>query len=64
MEKKILGNTWRDRKRATRIREQTKDKGMLMTIKKEKWSLAGQNGQKTDKEDNGITTKKLQGKPG
>ncbi len=37
----MLGITWRDRKRATWIREQTKVKDILMTIKKKKWSWAG-----------------------
>ncbi len=38
MERKMLGITWRDRKRATWIREQTKVEDILMTIKKKKCS--------------------------
>ncbi len=41
MERKMLGITWRDRKRATWIWEQTKIEGILMTMKKKKWSWAG-----------------------
>ncbi len=44
----MLGITWRDRKRATWIREQTKVKDILMTIKKKKWSWAGHIMHRTD----------------
>ncbi len=40
MERKIIGVTWRDRKRATCIREQTKVKGIVTKIKMRKWSCA------------------------
>ncbi len=68
MVRKMLGITWRDRKRATWIREQTKVEDVLMMIKKKKWSWVGlccvQNRQQMDKEGNGMATKKLQEKPG
>ncbi len=38
MERKMLGITWRDRKRALWIREQTKVEDMLMTVKNKKWT--------------------------
>ncbi len=41
MERKIPGVTWRDRKRATWIREQTKAEDIFTTIKMKKWSWAG-----------------------
>ena len=41
MERIMLGITWRDRKRASWIREQTKVEDILTTIKKRKWSWAG-----------------------
>ncbi len=41
MERRMLGITWRDRKRASWIREQTKVEDILMTIKKKKWTWAG-----------------------
>ncbi len=41
MERKILGVIWRDRKRKTWIREQTKIEDILTMIKKKKWSLVG-----------------------
>ncbi len=37
----MLGITWRDRKLASWIREQTKVKDILMTIKNKKWTWAG-----------------------
>ncbi len=37
----MLGITWRDRKRATWIREQTEVEDILTTFKKKKWSWAG-----------------------
>ena len=39
MERIMLAITWRDRKRASWIKEQTKDENDLITIKK--WTLAG-----------------------
>ncbi len=48
MERKMLGITWRGRKRATGIREQTKVEDILMTIKKKKWSWAGHIMRRTD----------------
>ncbi len=42
------GITWRDRKRAMWIREQTKVKDILTTIKMRKWSLAGHIMHRTD----------------
>ncbi len=47
MERKMLGITWRDRKRATWIGEQTKDDNIIMTIKK-KWSWLGHIISRTD----------------
>ncbi len=41
MERRILGITWRDRKRASWIREQTKVKDILIAIKNKKWTWAG-----------------------
>ncbi len=41
MERRMLGITWRDRKRASWIRERTKDEDILVTIKKRKWTWAG-----------------------
>ncbi len=41
MQRRMLGITWRDRKRASWIREKTKVKDILMTIKKRKWAWAG-----------------------
>ncbi len=40
MERRMLGITWRDRKRASWIREQTKDENILVTIKNKKWTWA------------------------
>ncbi len=37
----MLGITWRDRKRASWIREQMKVEDILMTIKNKKWTWAG-----------------------
>ncbi len=37
----MLGITWRDKKRASWIREQTKVEDILMTIKNKKWTWAG-----------------------
>ncbi len=48
MESKMLGITWRDRKRATWIREQTKVEDILTTIKMRKWSWAGHVTRRTD----------------
>ncbi len=41
MERRMLGITWRDKKRASWIREQTKVEDILMTIKNKKWTRAG-----------------------
>ncbi len=41
MERRILGITWKDRKRASWIREQTKVEDILITIKNKKWTWAG-----------------------
>ncbi len=38
MERRMVGITWRDRKRASWIREQTKVEDILMTIKNKKWT--------------------------
>ncbi len=48
MKRKIVRVTWRDRKRAIRIREQTKVEDMIMTINKKKWSWAGHIMHRTD----------------
>ncbi len=41
MERRLLGITWRDIKRASFIREQTKVEDILMTIENKKWTWAG-----------------------
>ncbi len=41
MERRMLGVTWRNRKRASWIREPTKVEGILMTIKNKKWTWVG-----------------------
>ncbi len=41
MERRMLGITWRDRKRASWTREQTKVEDILVTIKNKKWTWAG-----------------------
>ncbi len=41
MERRLLGITWRDRKRASWIREHTNVADILMTIKNKKWTWAG-----------------------
>ncbi len=41
MERKMLGITWRDKKRASWIREQTKVEDILMTIKNKKRTWSG-----------------------
>ncbi len=48
MERRMLGITWRDRKRAPWIREQTKVEDILMTIKIKKWIWAGHVMQRRD----------------
>ncbi len=48
MERKMLGVTRRDRKRATWIREQTKVEDILTTIKMREWSWAGHITCRTD----------------
>ncbi len=40
MERRMLGITWRDKKRASWIRQQTKVEDIQMTIKKKKWTWA------------------------
>ncbi len=60
MERKLLGITRRERKRATWMREETKVEDIFMTIRKKKWSRAGHIMRKTDNR----WTKKLQDKPG
>ncbi len=66
MERKILSITWRDRKRATWLREQTKVENILMTIKKKKWSWVGNIMHRTynrwTKKISGMATKELQEK--
>ena len=44
----MFGITWRDRKRASWIREQTKVEDMLSTIKKKMWTWAGHVMRQTD----------------
>ncbi len=44
----IGGAAWRDRKRASWIREQTKVGFILVTIKKKKWVWAGHGMRRTD----------------
>ncbi len=41
MERRMLGITWRDRKQASWIREETKVEDILVTIKNKKWTWAG-----------------------
>ncbi len=41
MKRRMLGITWRDRKRALWIKEQTKFADILMTIKSKMWTWAG-----------------------
>ncbi len=41
MERRMLGITWRDKKQALWIREQTKVEDIPMTIKNKKWTWAG-----------------------
>ncbi len=40
-ERRMLGITWTDKKRASLVTEQTKVQGILMIIKKKKWTWAG-----------------------
>ncbi len=47
-ERKMFGVTWRNRKRATWIREQTKVEDILTTTKMRKWSWAGHVKRSTD----------------
>ncbi len=47
-ERKMIGITWRDRKRATWIREQTKVEDILLTVKMKIWSSAGHIMRRTD----------------
>ncbi len=42
MERRMLGITWRERKRASWIMEQTKVEDIQVTIKNKKWTWAGQ----------------------
>lgn len=48
MERKMLGITWKDKKRNTWIREQTSLEDILTTIKRRKWSWAGHIMRRTD----------------
>ncbi len=48
MERRMLGITWRDRKRALWIRKQTKVEDILVTIKNKKWIWAGHVMRKRD----------------
>ncbi len=41
MERRMLSITWRDRKRASWTREQTKVEDILVTVKNKKWTWAG-----------------------
>ncbi len=41
MVRRMLGITWKDKERASWIREQTKVEDILMTIKNKKWTWAG-----------------------
>ncbi len=54
MERRMLGITWRDRKRALWIREQTKVEDILMAIKNKKWTW---NGDVMRRRDNRWTTR-------
>ncbi len=56
----MLGITWRDRKRASWIRKQTKIKDILMTIKNKKWTWAGHV---MRRHDNRWTTKVTEWQP-
>ncbi len=49
MERRILGITWRDRKRASWIKEHTKVEDILVTIKNKKWTWAGHVIRRRDK---------------
>ncbi len=48
MERRMLGITWRDRKRASGIKEHTKVEDIPMTIKNKKWTWAGRVMQRRD----------------
>ncbi len=41
IERRFLGITWRDKKRALWIRDETKVEDILMAIKNKKWTWAG-----------------------
>ncbi len=60
MERRMLGITWRDREQASWIREQTKVKGILMTIKNKKWIWAGHI---MWRRDNRFTTRATEWQP-
>ena len=60
MERIMLGITWRDKKRASWIRDQTKVEDILTTIKKRKWSWAGHIYRR---EDNRWTTRATEWDP-
>ncbi len=47
-ERKMLGITWSDRKRASLIKEQAKLEHILLTVKKRKWAWAGHVMRRTD----------------
>ena len=44
----MLSITWKDRKLATWVKEQTKVKAILVAIKKKKWTWAGHINHRTD----------------
>ncbi len=44
----MMGDTWKDRKRASWIREQTKVEDILAKIKKKKWAWEGHIMRKTN----------------
>ena len=48
MERIMLGITWKDKKRASWIRQQTKVEDILCAIKKRKWTWAGHIYRRTD----------------
>ncbi len=57
----MLYITWRDKKRASWIMEQTKVEDILMTIKKKKWTYAGHV---MGIRDNRWTTRETEWQPG
>ncbi len=61
MERRMLGITWKDRKRASWIMEQTKVEDFLVTIKNKKWTWAGHV---MRRRDNRWTTRVTEWQPG